>query len=203
MLKNIWYCIKKTSEWYFALLVLYIILTLVNATIPILSAFLPKLVIEKLTLGSDIKGLIGTIMVFMGSIAVLTGVSKFLTKYLYFEKFSINVHYLKLVANKGLTTDYINQENGIFRKLQEESFLCCNGHSPLTQVYDVLQSLGTSVLGIAVFSAVLYTKLKCAYPQLQNLPADEITRACCLMFIREHNKPPCHRLSAANKIVLL
>ena len=80
MLKNIWYCIKKTSEWYFALLVLYIILTLVNATIPILSAFLPKLVIEKLTLGSDIKGLIGTIMVFMGSIAVLTGVSKFLTK---------------------------------------------------------------------------------------------------------------------------
>ena len=94
MLKNIWYCIKKTSEWYFALLVLYIILTLVNATIPILSAFLPKLVIEKLTLGSDIKGLIGTIMVFMGSIAVLTGVSKFLTKYLYFEKFSINVHYL-------------------------------------------------------------------------------------------------------------
>lgn len=40
---------------------------------------LPKLVIEKLTLGSDIKGLIGTIMVFMGSIAVLTGVSKFLT----------------------------------------------------------------------------------------------------------------------------
>ena len=66
MLKNIWYCIKKTSEWYFALLVLYIILTLVNATIPILSAFLPKLVIEKLTLGSDIKGLIGTIMVFMG-----------------------------------------------------------------------------------------------------------------------------------------
>ena len=87
---------------------------------------------------------------------MLTGVSKFLTKYLYFEKFSINVHYLKLVVNKGLTTDYINQENGTFRKLQEESFQCCNGHSPLTQLYDVLQSLGTSVLGIAVFSAVLF-----------------------------------------------
>ena len=156
MMKNIWYCIKKTSEWYFALLVLYIILTLVNAIIPILSAFLPKLVIERLTSDSDIWGLIDTIMIFMGSIAVLTGVSKFLTKYLYFEKFSINVHYLKLVANKGLTTDYINQENGTFRKLQEESFQYCNGHSPLTQVYDVLQNLGTSVLGIAVFSAVLF-----------------------------------------------
>ena len=156
MLKNIWYCIKKTSEWYVALLVLYIILTFVNAIIPILSAFLPKLVIERLTSDSDIWGLIDTIMIFMGSIAVLTGVSKFLTKYLYFEKFSINVHYLKLVANKGLTTDYINQENGTFRKLQEESFQYCNGHSPLTQVYDALQSLGTSVLGITVFSAVLF-----------------------------------------------
>ena len=156
MMKNIWYCIKKTSEWYFALLVLYIVLTLVNAIIPILSAFLPKLVIERLTSDSDIWGLINTVMIFMGSIAVLTGVSKFLKKYLYFEKFSINVRYLKLVATKGLTTDYINQENGTFRKLQEESFQCCNGHSPLTQVYDVLQSLGTSVLGIAVFSAVLF-----------------------------------------------
>lgn len=156
MMKNIWYCIKKTSEWYLALLVLYIILTFVNAIIPILSAFLPKLVIERLTSDSDIWGLIGIIMIFMGSIAVLTGVSKFLTKYLYFEKFSINVHYLKLVVNKGLTTDYINQENGTFRKLQEESFQCCNGHSPFTQLYDVLQSLGTSVLGIAVFSAVLF-----------------------------------------------
>lgn len=156
MMKNIWYCIKKTSEWYLALLVLYIILTFVNAIIPILSAFLPKLVIERLTSDSDIWELIGTIMIFMGSIAVLTGVSKFLTKYLYFEKFSINVHYLKLVVNKGLTTDYINQENGTFRKLQEESFQCCNGHSPLTQLYDVLQSLGTSILGIAVFSAVLF-----------------------------------------------
>ncbi len=156
MMKNIWYCIKKTSEWYLALLVLYIILVFVNAIIPILSAFLPKLVIERLTSDSDIWELIGTIMIFMGSIAVLTGVSKFLTKYLYFEKFSINVHYLKLVVNKGLTTDYINQENGTFRKLQEESFQCCNGHSPLTQLYDVLQSLGTSVLGIAVFSAVLF-----------------------------------------------
>lgn len=156
MMKNIWYCIKKTSEWYLALLVLYIILAFVNAIIPILSAFLPKLVIERLTSDSDIWGLIGVIMIFMGSIAVLTGVSKFLTKYLYFEKFSINVHYLKLVVNKGLTTDYINQENGTFRKLQEESFQCCNGHSPLTQLYDVLQSLGTSVLGIAVFSAVLF-----------------------------------------------
>lgn len=156
MMKNIWYCIKKTSEWYLALLVLYIILTFVNAIIPILSAFLPKLVIERLTSDSDIWGLIGIIMIFMGSIAVLTGVSKFLTKYLYFEKFSINVHYLKLVVNKGLTTDYINQENGTFRKLQEESFQCCNGHSPLTQLYDVLQSLGTSVWGIAVFSAVLF-----------------------------------------------
>ena len=156
MMKNIWYCIKKTSEWYLALLVLYIILAFVNAIIPILSAFLPKLVIERLTSDSDIWGLINTVMIFMGSIAVLTGASKFLKKYLYFEKFSINVRYLKLVATKGLTTDYINQENGTFRKLQEESFQCCNGHSPLTQLYDVLQSLGTSVLGIAVFSAVLF-----------------------------------------------
>ena len=68
----------------------------------------------------------------------------------------MNTFYLKRVALKGLTTDYINQENGVFRKLQTESFLCCNGnYSPLSNLYDILIELVTSILGLSVFWVIL------------------------------------------------
>ncbi|MBD5487420.1 MAG: hypothetical protein HDR13_01295 [Lachnospiraceae bacterium] len=68
----------------------------------------------------------------------------------------MNTYYLKRVALKGLTTDYNNQENGIFRKLQTESFACCNGnYSPLSNIYDVLIDLFTGVLGLSVFWTIL------------------------------------------------
>ena len=68
----------------------------------------------------------------------------------------MNTFYLKHAALKGLTTDYINQENGIFRKLQAESFECCNGnYSPLSNIYEILIKLCTSFLGLSVFGSML------------------------------------------------
>ncbi len=155
MLQNIWYCIRKTALCYYPLLIMCGLAILVNITIPVLATFLPKFVIEQLTDKGDVWQLVWIIGVFMGEIAVLSGVSKFLEKFIYQEKFRMNVHYLKSVVHKGLTTDYVNQEDGTFRRLQNESFNCCNGHSPLTQVYDVLIGLCTSLLGLSVFWTIL------------------------------------------------
>lgn len=96
------------------------------------------------------------ILSFMGSLAILSGADKFLTKLIYHQKFRMNTFYLKHAALKGLTTDYINQENGIFRKLQAESFECCNGnYSPLSNIYEILIKLCTSFLGLFVFGSML------------------------------------------------
>lgn len=68
----------------------------------------------------------------------------------------MNTFYLKRVALKGLTTDYSNQENGIFRKLQTESFACCNGnYSSLSNIYDVLIDLLTGIIELSVFWTIL------------------------------------------------
>ena len=68
----------------------------------------------------------------------------------------MNTYYLNCVMQKGLTTDYCNQENEWFRKLQTESFACCNGNtSPLTGIYEILMNLFTSILGLAVFFGIL------------------------------------------------
>ena len=156
VIQNVCYCLRNTAQCYLPLLCLCVIAILINVTLPVLSTYLPKIIIEKITSKSSLTELITTVLAFAGCIAILSGANKFFTKFIYHQKYKMNTYYLKRVALKGLTTDYNNQENGIFRKLQTESFACCNGnYSPLSNIYDVLIDLFTSVLGLSVFWTIL------------------------------------------------
>ncbi len=156
VIQNILYCLKNTATCYFPLLCWCILKILVGTLIPILTTILPKTVIEMVTAKQGLYELAGVVLAFMGSLAMLSGADTFLTKFIYHQKFRMNTFYLKRVALKGLTTDYVNQENGIFRKLQTESFACCNGnYSPLSNIYETLIKFCTSILGLSVFGAML------------------------------------------------
>lgn len=63
-----------------------------------------------------------TVLVLMSGVAVLSAASEFLKKYFYFHKYKMNTYYMKCVSEKGLTTDYCNQENEWFRKLADRKF---------------------------------------------------------------------------------
>ena len=156
VIRNIIYCLNNTAKCYFPLLCWCVLKILVGTLIPILTTILPKTVIEMITAEQSLYELIVAILVFMGSLAILSGADIFLTKFIYHQKFRMNTFYLKRVALKGLTTDYINQENGLFRKLQTESFMCCNGnYSPLSNIYETLIKFCTSILRLSVFGAML------------------------------------------------
>ncbi len=156
IVQNIGYCLKCTVQCRGSLLCWCGILIATGVVLPILSTYLPKLVIEKMTAGSSLQELIMVILEIMGSIAILSGVEKFFSKFLYRQKFQMNTFYLKKVALKGLTTDYRNQENGEFRRLQVESFACCNGnYSPLCGIYDTLVKLVTGVFGLSIYWTIL------------------------------------------------
>ena len=73
-----------------------------------------------ITAKQSVYKLASAILSFMGSLAILSGADKFLTKLIYHQKFRMNTFYLKHAALKGLTTDYINQENGIFRSFKQK-----------------------------------------------------------------------------------
>lgn len=154
--RNILYCLNNTIQCYFPLLCWCVLTILIKVLIPVLSTYLPKTIIEIVTAERTLQELVISILAFTGSITILSGANKFLTKFIYHQKYKMNTFYLKRVALKGLTTDYINQENGIFRKLQTESFMCCNGnYSPLSNIYDALIDLSTDILGLSVFWAIL------------------------------------------------
>ena len=154
--QNVLYCLRCTRECCASLLYLGAAIILLNVAIPVLTTYLPKAVITCFTDNHSFAELSMTVLTLMSGVAVVSATSEFLKKYFYFHKYKMNTFYMKCVSEKGLTTDYCNQENEWFRKLQTESFACCNGNaSPLTGIYETLINLCTSVLGLAVFFGIL------------------------------------------------
>lgn len=156
VLQNIRYCLKSTAEYYPLLLALYSIFILAKVSQSILTTWLPKVAIEKLTSGSSLAEPAWAVILIMTILSLLSGGEIFLTQYIATQRLQMNTFYMRRFAIKGLTTDYCNQEDERFRRLQTEGFRCCNNNnSALVSMYDMLMTLSVSLLGLTVFTGVL------------------------------------------------
>lgn len=154
--RNALFCLKSTFHCYPPLLAWCGIAALTGTALPVLATFLPKAVIERITGGGGMGGLIAVTLAFTLSIALLSGLKRFADGCVENHRFKMNTWYNRLVARKGLTTDYRNQENEQFRKLMNESFSGCNGHfAPLSQAYGIWIALFSNFLGFAVYFGIL------------------------------------------------
>ncbi len=156
VVSNIIYCLKSTGQCYPLLFLWCVCAILINLALPLLTAFLPKAVMEAMNGPAAFGDLIVLVLLFTVPMAFFVCMRKFIEKMIYWHRFKMNSFYLRKVAQKGLTTDYPNQENESFRKLQGESFGCCNGnYSPFTQIYDVLIAFFSGILGFVVYLGLL------------------------------------------------
>ena len=156
--QNLAYCIKATKKAYPKLLLFCIIIIPVNCLLPVISAYFPKVVIEEITENSDLTRLLIITAVFTLTLAVCSGLQKYVGQLIYWNKFKMNAFFLRMVVRKGLTTDYKNQENEHFRKLQNESFSSCNGNfSYYAQIYDAGVQFFSNLLGFLAFLGILVT----------------------------------------------
>jgi len=156
MIGNLCFVLKQTIKCHPFLLLLCILSATVGIVIPVVTTFLPKLVIEYITVDREITKILFVTVTGAGILALCSGARTFLDKLVFFHKFRMNTHYTELVARKGMTADYCHQETERFRKLQSESIAACNGNfSPLTQVYDVGIALCTSGLGFFLYFGIL------------------------------------------------
>ncbi len=153
---NMCYLLKETWKCYPFLLVLCVISVVIGLVIPVITTFLPKIVIEQITTGTAVKDILVVTVIGTGLLALCASGKVFFEKLLFFQKLRMNTHYTELVATKGMTADYCHQETERFRKLHTESAGACNSnYSPMTQVYDVGVGLCTSALGFALCFGIL------------------------------------------------
>ena len=155
--RNLAYCIRATRQGCPKLLVFCLLLILANCLVPVLTVFLPKIVIEGIAEGR-LRRLLAVTAALTAALAVLGGLQKYLEKLVYWNKFKMNAWFLRLITRKGLTTDYRNQEDEHFRALQNESFASCNGNfSYHAQTYDAAVLFLSNLLGFLAFAGILIT----------------------------------------------
>ena len=156
--QNLSYCISATRKNYPKLLVYCCLVILLNCTIPMISTFLPKIVIDEISSGEQLHHLLIVTVGLTGGLAIASGLQKYLDRLIFWNKFKMNTYFLRMVTKKGLTTDYCNQENEHFRNLQSESFASCNGNfSYYAQIYDAIVLFFSNVLGFLAYSGILVT----------------------------------------------
>ena len=153
---NVCFLLKETMKCHPFLLVLCFCLVVIGIVTPVITTFLPKIVIEQITEGAAVKEILLVTVTGTGILAVCAGGKVFFEKLLSFHRFRMNTYYTELVAIKGMRADYCHQETERFRKLHTESAGACNGnYSPMIQVYDVGIGLCTSALGFFLYFGIL------------------------------------------------
>jgi len=153
---NLGFLLRQTAAGGAKLFPAYGALILCGVLLPLLSAYLPKELLELIERRAALSHAAGVVLFYMGGIALLAALREYLTKYTFLHKLQMNTHYLRLIVRKGLTTSYANQEREDFRLLQNDSFTACNGHySEVTAVYDALSVFFTGLLGFAAYFGIL------------------------------------------------
>ncbi len=153
---NVCFLLKETVKCHPFLLALCACLAVIGIVIPVITTFLPKIVIEQITEGAAIKEVLLVTISGTGILALCADGKVYVEKLLSFRRFRMNTYYTELVAIKGMKADYCHQETERFRKLHTESANACNGnYSPMIQVYDVGIGLCTSALGFALYFGIL------------------------------------------------
>lgn len=156
LMSNLAFCLRSTLECYPPLLLGCLLAILSGTAIPVISTFLPKIIIEKILLEKSLESMVFAAVGLTLSLAFLSGTKYFLDKFLYHHKYKMNTYYTEKVALKGMSADYRNQETDRFRKLHTESLLSCSGnYSALTSIYEVCVSLGSSALGFLLYFGIL------------------------------------------------
>ena len=156
--QNLAYCIRATRQGCPKLLAFCLLVILANCLLPVITAWLPKVVIEEITNGKPLQQLLLVTAVLTVALAVVSGMQKHLDRLIYWNKFKMNAFFLRQITRKGLTTDYRNQENEHFRTLQNESFASCNGNfSHYAQAYDAAVQFFSNLLGFLAFGGILLT----------------------------------------------
>lgn len=153
---NLWFCLRHTCACCPTLLFWCFLTVITAAAVPVISVFLPKIVIEKIMAGESLKTVLSVAFILTLAEAVFTGTKVFSEKRVYWSKYKMNTYYLQKTTEKSMRTDYCNQENAWFRKLQTESYEACDGnYSAMTMVYDHMTVLCSNALGFFVYFGIL------------------------------------------------
>lgn len=154
--QNLKYIIGSAWSRDYKVIVIIIALILLTVTTSTLGIFLPKVVVQQITQGRDIKVLIGTIVGLTTSMAILHGLKSYYEITAKCRRSHLRLCLLNDTLLKLISTDYANIESQDFKDYKQKIKDMTSNNSATTQaIYDCLTKLGINLLGFAVYLFLL------------------------------------------------
>ncbi len=157
---NVWqnslYIIKYANKYDKSVMRIVVAQIFLTVAIAIVTLFLPKAVIEQISMGLDIKSLVFTILGFTFGLVVLGGFKTYFDMIELAGRNGLRLNLNGDILKKVTTTDYANLDKESFNnakaKAQEHTM---NGRASTERIYYCFVSLGTSILGFIIYSFLL------------------------------------------------
>lgn len=154
--QNLKYIIGSAWRRDYKVILVILALILLTVTTSTLGIFLPKVVVQQITEGIEIKVLIGTILIFTTSSALLEGIKRYYEITAQCGRSNLRLSLIKDTLMKLITTDYANIGTQDFKDYQQNiNDMTCNSQSTTEAIYDCLTKLGINLLGFMVYLTLL------------------------------------------------
>lgn len=154
---NIAYIIKNCFKWETKNTIIGFLYIPVSIILPILHAYIPKIVVNIVTKPISTKTTVTSLIIFSLSIAIFSWLESVVTNKLSALQKNVGTHYSSLVLEKLLYMDYSNLENYDNRLHLEriKQFAFGGMSSPGSDVIWYILNLCTSIFGITTFFVLL------------------------------------------------
>lgn len=153
---TLWYVLSATKKGQPSLLWWCPASVAAGVLLPVLTMYLPTVVVAQLTAGAGTIRLLSTVLLFTLSMAFLAAVQNMVSQQIRIGKAAMGNYYIRLIAAKSLNTDYPNLEKEAFRKLQLTCYQACDaGGSAVRIVYECMVSIASNALGFTVYFVIL------------------------------------------------
>lgn len=156
MLSNIAYALRNIWKWDRGFYAFIIPNILISVLIPIMTAYLPKMLIDSVETDQSIEKIFLIIGIYFGVYLIINLIQLYCDSKFTMRQYNLSAIYQHKIAEKHMRTDYANTDNPeAITKYQHAMNDACSGQCAPEFIWESLSSFFISVIGIFTYGSVI------------------------------------------------
>lgn len=156
VISNLVFLLKKSYEFDKQLIFSVIIRIPINILLPLITAYLSKVIVTLVLQNAPVYSLIFIIISLTVLLLIMNLLNKYVTAKIKYDSMFVRLKYLGLIADKNMNADFQNVENPEGQlKAQKAKNAVYSGSSGTEQLFDQLVSVLSNGIGLIIYSIII------------------------------------------------
>lgn len=157
IINNIVFIVKRSFKMDKGLVIASIMKIPINILLPLITAYLTKMLVSLVSNKIELSSLISYILVMSVLIMILFILNNLITAKVKYDAMFIRLNFFRMVTAKNMVSDYENIENPAGQlKAQKAKNAVSSGGSSTEVLFDQLAQIFTNVIGIVIYSVIIF-----------------------------------------------